>query len=610
MQVNCRHVPSFFLGCVFIAAAASSASFLWALFARLKQSVVDVDHLDSASEKALSVDTDSSFSLCKGESRTLVFIVSFCFASASITFFASLLSFSIEAGAACAFVVAWGSIASQLARIVGLIILFLELRRLGIQRWESVGFALWAIVGIVFVFINSAFATGITVPFPDIGVALCERKHSLPTSLTVSLIFILLEGYTIFRFWSLLVPGFLRFDHQVVSIRDFRIFRGTALLLFELLTLVPSAIHTNIIADFLPYSIGALLVICAFRPQIRFPRAPETISIPASTPVARSTPQLRQNIPPTIYSGAQTELFDDFPPLHYHPFSSKPLRDSPRQSEWLDMPRTARSSRTVDTLSTNSVHNAVVHVARRTPHPFDYSLERLSTPGGSLPDGDVATTPTAPTSTPSRIVPSQNVLAEMLDHGPPKAVARPRLVVVTNAVAEKNESSQPSSSVLRPLMQQSALFRLTPTFVPTENSHLSMSSSESHSGSNASSNPSNSSRSLPSSPVAARNSVFSVPPPAHEAPNITSAAQNHDANTVTVTTTFGGGESKFRATGYKNPIQSGWSHVPRRSLGLPSRPHPLPLPEEWPTPPSTLLPTSMRTGQVVDNTGTEEGTRA
>ncbi len=163
-----RHVPAFFLGCLFLAAvnvdsfisvhvrclkliqAMASSSFLQFLFSSLRESLFSEEIVDS--EK---VYTDSSVSSYIGESRALVFLLSFSFASASITLFASILSFSSGSGTACgmvsraqfshligpaAFVVAWGGITSQLGRVVGLIILFLELHRLGIRRWESVSF--------------------------------------------------------------------------------------------------------------------------------------------------------------------------------------------------------------------------------------------------------------------------------------------------------------------------------------------------------------------------------------------------------------------------------------------------------------------------------------
>jgi hypothetical protein len=82
----------------------------------------------------------------------------------------------------------------------------------------------------------------------------------LAISLVSSLIYIVLEGYTIFRLWFLLFPRVV----QLRTLTDFRLRRAIALLLFELLTIVPAAVETNIIGDFLPFSTGTLIVLCQF----------------------------------------------------------------------------------------------------------------------------------------------------------------------------------------------------------------------------------------------------------------------------------------------------------------------------------------------------------
>lgn len=45
-----------------------------------------------------------------------------------------------------AFVIAWGGFATQAACFIGLFILFLELRRLGIKRWEIFMFLVWLVL--------------------------------------------------------------------------------------------------------------------------------------------------------------------------------------------------------------------------------------------------------------------------------------------------------------------------------------------------------------------------------------------------------------------------------------------------------------------------------
>jgi hypothetical protein len=47
-----------------------------------------------------------------------------------------------------AFVVAWGGMAAQSARLIGLLILTFELRQLGISRWENIVLRIWLGVGL------------------------------------------------------------------------------------------------------------------------------------------------------------------------------------------------------------------------------------------------------------------------------------------------------------------------------------------------------------------------------------------------------------------------------------------------------------------------------
>lgn len=76
--------------------------------------------------------------------------------------------------------------------------------------------------------------------------------------------YIILEGYLIGRFWLLLVPSFLKLEHRIAGLKDYRMGRGVALLLFDVLTIVPAVVETNLMAELLPLSIGSIIVICKF----------------------------------------------------------------------------------------------------------------------------------------------------------------------------------------------------------------------------------------------------------------------------------------------------------------------------------------------------------
>lgn len=47
-----------------------------------------------------------------------------------------------------AFVVAWGGMAAQAAQLVGLVMLLIDMRQLGVSRVESLIFVVWLVIGI------------------------------------------------------------------------------------------------------------------------------------------------------------------------------------------------------------------------------------------------------------------------------------------------------------------------------------------------------------------------------------------------------------------------------------------------------------------------------
>ena len=75
----------------------------------------------------------------------------------------------------------------------------------------------------------------------------------MPTSLTVSLILIVLELYVLLRLLvSLSLPS---------GLLDIRVSRAAALFIFDLAVLVPDAVESNVLGDFIPFSVGAVIVL-------------------------------------------------------------------------------------------------------------------------------------------------------------------------------------------------------------------------------------------------------------------------------------------------------------------------------------------------------------
>jgi len=121
----------------------------------------------------------------------------------------------------------------------------------------------WVLLGLGTVLSGVTVGIGpghLVSPFPFSSATLCFRKRFLPTSLASFFLNFVLELYIIIRSFSLMQPPRLNFS----IVQDPRIIQAGSLLLFDLLVVVPNAIVTNLIVEFVPYSIGALVVLAAF----------------------------------------------------------------------------------------------------------------------------------------------------------------------------------------------------------------------------------------------------------------------------------------------------------------------------------------------------------
>lgn len=106
-------------------------------------------------------------------------------------------------------------------------------------------------------------------------VRVLRRQYSLicsflPTSLITSLLEFALGFYAVIRLITLLTSENFNVPSSISSIRDIRIIQVLAFLFFILVTLVPSAVLTNILGDFIPFSIGSLFVLGLFLPAVGY----------------------------------------------------------------------------------------------------------------------------------------------------------------------------------------------------------------------------------------------------------------------------------------------------------------------------------------------------
>jgi len=577
-----RQVSSFALGWVFITSLSAIISSV--LIQRLlnlirgRASASSDPERDIVSEKQSlrSLDIENNLDLRHGYSNTALFALPLCFLFASVAQFGSLLAFPLNGDATCAFVVAWGGMAAQSGRLVGALIVIFELRKMGVARWEFWVAIAWLIIGIGFIFLNNAVSVGILTPFAPLGVAYCDRKHFLPASLVSSILYFSLEVYAIARVMLLLATGLKMRD----VVQDIRVLRPVALLFLELLTLVPSAVFTNTVAEFVPFSIGAVAVLLAFNsrapPRDTSPRL-STLSYatyPSVRSMRQSTRRSFQSIQPPSSAPAV--------PTRGHPFSASALNDRTLQSDDWNPPLTARSTRTIDTVAAHSINNAVVQVGQRA---------RAASRNEDGPSESTIAHQNAPESSTSpwnrqlagMIVPSQAAYAERLDLDYAQSnslSARPRLAVGTPPPTSTFNDDDVSDLLSPASRIQGSNFRL---------SRLGEGPSRVQGSTAASRHTSYRTSFMPDSPSSPESSApRSMPIPLHDSRSITSSERRESAISFTQESavdhrrsvsipaparwpTFNG--NQFRAAGYGRSVRSRTS-----SVSSVHRPPPLPLP--------------------------------
>lgn len=346
-----RQIATFFLGWLL------SYSFQTLLSSGAIQHLFKTNARSTDFEKG---DTDNSPLLVSAMHPLALAVLCFCFGSAGIAQFGSLLTFTYDFDVACSFAVAWGAISANLGRLVALSIILCSLRRLGVGKIESVAYLTWIIAGLVLVFVTTGTGIGSLSEYATLGIFLCDRDHNLALSLSTSLIYSLIEVYAIGRLLFLTYSPTQSAGQWVFSLP---ILRSTSLLILELLTIVPSAIFTGILGEFIPFAVGATFVLAIFGLQprarnidARVTHEEDMIYVPSIKP-PMSTVDPRHNVQSTVYSIR-------------HPYSMY-YEDDHSVLHRSNTLRTARSSHTFDSRSLRSASEAIVEVARRARYPFN-----------------------------------------------------------------------------------------------------------------------------------------------------------------------------------------------------------------------------------------------
>ncbi|KAI0081771.1 hypothetical protein K474DRAFT_1139518 [Panus rudis PR-1116 ss-1] len=256
-RYNYRMVAAFFLGGVFVLA--------------LQQILCSRSLADSWTKlrRSLGLTRRPPAPNARHDRTSLIFILNLCFVFAAITQFLSLLVFRNNVGwqTGCTFVVAWGGMAARCARLVGLLVLYLELRPK--SKWQRESWAVFPmfLVALGLIVATNATSIGQTNPAGG-GLFMCDKKHWLPIVLTSSLVQLLLEMYVATRLVLVTLANVPR-GEKLPAVCNRTLCRSLSLILLELLTIVPDATRTNVLGDFLPFSIGAVIVIVAFNHRSR-----------------------------------------------------------------------------------------------------------------------------------------------------------------------------------------------------------------------------------------------------------------------------------------------------------------------------------------------------
>ncbi|KAJ4498704.1 hypothetical protein C8R41DRAFT_122741 [Lentinula lateritia] len=290
---------------------------------------------------------DQVFSPPAGDNvqRILIIMLFASFVTGGLTNFASLLSF--QNSNLCAFLVTWSILSLDTARLMGLCMLLLALRHLGMKPWELVISLIWLLAGLVFVFINAALATGVTQTIPQLGISFCFTiaRHIFPTSAVVSTsTYLCLKIFVVVRLLFKLPRPQLYRRRRWAYLFNTQIIRALSLVLLDLLTLVTSAITTDTVGNPISYSIGAIGVLLAFSHDADERQLINIQDSPNVSPASALTSD----------SPASTQK----DPLFSVPAYSWDVDQRVTRSP------TTRSSMTIDSRTARSIREAVIHQAR------------------------------------------------------------------------------------------------------------------------------------------------------------------------------------------------------------------------------------------------------
>lgn len=309
---DCRQVAAFFVGWVFtlsivcIISSSSTAyvkrgmsSFLLLRLSRLFR-VVDY-RAEEAVWRPETVPSEAR-SLRGGAASVAIFIMYISFASACLAKFVSLLTFTTASGPfACAFSISWSGISSICGRLLGLLTLCHEIRKLGVNWIEMYTLYIGITTVLVLAFVEYTIGTGAAEFLPESNTCLCYEIRYLPISIARSVVHVMLGFHILVRLLSLAAPKFLAFRHRIGAITDTKAIRAVSLLTCEVLFIVPSVRSIGTVGNSLIFTVGSLLALVSFYKDPSgsddvnnlTTLSPVSIAIPRASALLSTPPRIR-----------------------------------------------------------------------------------------------------------------------------------------------------------------------------------------------------------------------------------------------------------------------------------------------------------------------------
>ncbi|CDO75583.1 hypothetical protein BN946_scf184858.g23 [Trametes cinnabarina] len=133
----------------------------------------------------------------------------------------------------------------------------------GTRRAEFLSLCAALVIALSFVLAFNATNTGDVVPIGSLMVAICVVDRYVPTAILTSATSVFLELYMVIRnlSWEDRTAGLF---YMLRRSANLRVAQASSLLLIDVLTVAPKVTNTNVLAQFVPFSLGALIVLIAF----------------------------------------------------------------------------------------------------------------------------------------------------------------------------------------------------------------------------------------------------------------------------------------------------------------------------------------------------------